>query len=356
MLKTLKAKLQLSRDLIRRRIGIWLFDTTKTLPTIKTFPKKIVLVRWDAKYGDAIVSSWFIREIKKIDANIKVEIITTQDMAWIFKDYFYADTIHLSKKRPDYTSLYKLAKSIHECDLVVHFSKGLKLKDIFFLKMLQTTYIAGLDDEIKLNNIKLGKKTDNQKFSTKFAHIFEYFNADKPNMEYIVPLDVNSLQRVKPLFTNKKVICFNPYGGANSRRLNRKNIGLLLDIFFLHVQETTIQFLYAPNDKEEVEYFANKYPYVSYDNESSSILDVTSQISLCNGVISVDTATVHMADGFHKPLLAIFMNNENTFNEWGPSNDKAITTFINDIYPVDVNNINLEDFEAKVILWRDKFL
>lgn len=57
-------KLQSWRDIIRRKIGIVLFDRPIT-NSLYEQRGATVFVRWDAKLGDAIVSSWVAREIKK---------------------------------------------------------------------------------------------------------------------------------------------------------------------------------------------------------------------------------------------------------------------------------------------------
>jgi len=56
-------KLQLWCDTIRRKIGVMLFDHTVKNSLYEQ--GATVFVRWDAKLGDAIVSSWVAREIKK---------------------------------------------------------------------------------------------------------------------------------------------------------------------------------------------------------------------------------------------------------------------------------------------------
>jgi hypothetical protein len=66
-IKIFLQSLQKARDHIRRKVSLFFFDRNRQ-PTA-TVRKKIVFVRWDAKLGDTIVTSWLFREIRKNDLN-----------------------------------------------------------------------------------------------------------------------------------------------------------------------------------------------------------------------------------------------------------------------------------------------
>ncbi len=66
-MKRLKLQIQRWRDAGRRCLGRWLFD--RPLATASGCQlqacRRILLIRWDAKLGDAIVSSFLFRELRK---------------------------------------------------------------------------------------------------------------------------------------------------------------------------------------------------------------------------------------------------------------------------------------------------
>ena len=77
----------------------------------------------------------------------------------LFKKHWHADQVFECGKRPSYRELFNLAKKIGHVDLVIHFTKAMKMKDLFFLNHLNPCGVASLDDEPARVDIKLYKKT-----------------------------------------------------------------------------------------------------------------------------------------------------------------------------------------------------
>ena len=256
--KSIKSSLQLWRDVRRRKIGIMLFDTAKTSLTPRKI-NRIVMVRWDAKLGDAIVSSWFFREIKKAHPETKIEVITTPGMAWLFRDHFGADKIYKSKKRPSLTDLHRLCHEIGQPDLLIHFNPYLKLKDLFFLSCSNAPLIAGLDDEISLINLKYGKITEEVHFSQKFRPLATFCNVDDIDTDYIIPKLPECEERVEAKWpVGSRVIAINPYGSGKSRRLNVDSIRRILDFLTRSYPDVKFCLLHSPEFKAEVAQLCNE--------------------------------------------------------------------------------------------------
>lgn len=150
-------KLQSWRDIIRRKIGIMIFDRPVT-NSLYEQRGATVFVRWDAKLGDAIVSSWVAREIKKKYPMQKVIAITSPNIAHLFRKYFEFDEVFCIPKRPSYNQLASLASSLGNVDYLVHFSKSMKMKDMYFIKKANPKHVIGIDDDLQCVDIKLGKK------------------------------------------------------------------------------------------------------------------------------------------------------------------------------------------------------
>ena len=137
-------ELQLARDVLRRRLGRWLFDRVRSRPA-DDGSGKVVLLRWDAKLGDAIVSSWVAREIRRAQPEREVWVVTTHAMAPLFRDHLGADRVIEVPKRPAYGELKALAHSLGRVGYLVHLGKSLKMKDIYFLNQVDACHIAGME-------------------------------------------------------------------------------------------------------------------------------------------------------------------------------------------------------------------
>lgn len=350
--KPVKSRLQLGRDRLRRYIGRLLFDRAKASST-RMDVQTVLLVRWDAKLGDAFVSSWIFRELKKQYPAIRISVITTPAMAWLFRDHFGADTVYETSKRPGYLTLYRLARKIGHTNLLVHFGQHLKLKDLFFLRLIKSDHIAGLDDDISLVDIKLGKTTKNLHFREKFRTLSALLGVSSPDMTYIIPSLPACEANIESFWPkNRPIICFNPYGSGGSRRLRAESIEKILSFLALTFPDIACCLLYAPDDRKEVEELGSKYPStVIYYKHSTHIGDVIAQMRRSLAVLSVDTSTVHIANGLAKPLFAIYNEGPKNFTEWGPNDSSDQTIFAAASYPPDINLISFEQFEQEFVPW-----
>lgn len=219
MLKKWISSIQLARDIWRRKLGFFLFDRAAEKFELKDDIKRIVLVRWDAKWGDSIVSSFVFREWRKAYPGIKIDVITTPNMSGLFKDYFSADHVYEVKKRPSYGELKILSSEIGHVDLLVHLSKALKMKDLYFMSKVQANFIAGLDDQVKLVNLKLGRITKNKHFSDKYKMLLEHTGVQQVCSDYIVPENESSAINVGQFLSaiSGPLLVFNPYGSGGAR-------------------------------------------------------------------------------------------------------------------------------------------
>ncbi len=341
MFKYLISKFQLGRDVLRRRIGILLFDKQKNTSELPMPLSNIVLLRWDAKWGDAIVSSFIFSALRATYPEIKIQVVTTPQMAELFEKYFKADKVLKIKKRPNYNELKLLAKEIGEIDALVHMSPKLKLKDIYFLDRVDTKLIIGLDDEIKLINRKLGKATKDLHFSEKFKLVLTALGADTDNLRYQVPIQNASQDMVKSFLDDHKItdfIAFNPFGNGNARKMNEETINTVIQKIKEVDNNIIIILLHSPETKALTEAVSNENENVYFFSESRSIYDAISIVFYSKSVISVDTSIVHIASGLNKPLFAIYNPDDENYAAWHPNNAQAISIFSK---KVDIPNINL---------------
>ncbi|WP_417616735.1 glycosyltransferase family 9 protein [Oceanisphaera sp.] len=304
-------------------------------------------MRWDAKWGDSIVSSFVFREWKRAYPGIKVEVITTPNMSQLFKEYFAVDHVYEINKRPSYAELSKLARDIGEADLLVHLSKALKMKDLYFMSKVKIDNIAGLDDAVELINLKLGGITQDEHFSGKYRKLLELTGVVVQSESYIVPDNKASQDKVDQFISliDEPILVFNPYGSGGSRKLNERKIKEVISVVNGENASVNIVLLTIPEKKHEVEKICADYSNVYYYADSQSIYDSIAIMRRADWVVSVDTATVHIATGLRKPLIAIYNPDEENYKEWHPNSSLSKSIFSQRVYPQDINGINLGDFK-----------
>lgn len=336
------------RDAIRRTLARWLFDKPLIGGKKDNF-KRILVIRWDAKYGDSFVSSFFYREIKKHLPHVSVEAVIPQHMEDLYLNSFHVDKVYFSDKRPGFKALKKLANHIGQTDLVIHLPEALKPRDMYFIKQLQPRFFAGQDDELIACNIKLGKNTEHKHFSEKFVAILEGLGMSRSAVDtrYIIP--ESSERRLCPTEWSEGKLRFvlNPFGNSQRRCLNFVTIKQLSQVLNQQLPHAVIGLLSSPGKNELVQQWAMELgnsvvPLLAEKNIQALIENLRE----ADGIISVDTAVVHIAAGLNKPLLAIYSADKKNYAQWRPNSQLAVTMFSES--DKDINKFSIQEFERSL--------
>ena len=351
-MKRFKQRIYRLRDAGRRTLGRWLFDRQLAVRPDCQLQRchRILLVRWDAKIGDSIVSSFLFRELKKANPGLSIEVITVDSMSALFQEQWHPDRLYLCSKRAGYRELAQLASSIGSVDLVVHFSKRFKMKDLYFIRRLAPQHLAGLDDELACVDIKLGRICTGSHFAEKFAYLLRVCGVPEVDTSYWLPSKGASEQAVQAAWPTEysPVIAINPFGAGSSRRLNKDSILRLISLVLAVAPGCGVCLLYSPKERDlaqEIEMEFSGRGVFTYA-QSKSIYDVIAQIRAADGLISVDTATVHIASALQRPLLGLYNQWEENYSDWGSNNNKSITIFSTDSY--EINGIVWHDVEQQI--------
>ena len=343
LLKRVNKLWQLARDRIRRKLGVFLFDSKVDDARYSAGDlQHLVFIRWDAKWGDAIVSSLMIKPLRKAYPDIKITIVTSATLSGYFEDYLDVDQVLVVSGRPTYRQLNSLAQKLKPVDLLIHFNMHMKMKDLYLLNKVQAKWVAGLDDDIGRVNLKLGKLTHGLHFSEKLVYLLQCLGIKEEHPKYHVPLNAEAVLKVKRFLAgiaNKPLLVINPCGGDKARRLNnantRKIISTALDVF----PAINVAVLSTPDTMPEVKKLCADVDRdnVFYYPESRTIYDAIALVLKADWVISVDTAIVHIAAGLNKPLLALYNPDELNYSDWHPNSDRAITCFSEPARTPDIN-------------------
>ncbi|MBL0611590.1 glycosyltransferase family 9 protein [Aeromonas jandaei] len=349
--------LQLARDVLRRRLGRWLFDRARSRPADDGCGK-VVLLRWDAKLGDAIVSSWVAREIRRVQPKREVWVVTTRAMAPLFRDHLGADRVIEVPKRPGYGELKALAHSLGRVGYLVHLGKSLKMKDIYFLNQVDACHIAGMDDALASIDIKLGEHTAGRHFADKFAALLDSMGIRDPDTRYVIPHSPEWEQNLAAWWpAAQQVIAFNPYGSGGARRLRPEMIARMLELMLAHCQQP-LCLLFPPGMEQEVATLRDKASEparILLSPEAPSLGGLFTQLRHSVALVSVDTATVHIAAGLNLPILGLYNpdlggGGEN-YAEWHPNTRDAMTLFSKSLTSQDINSLDMNEFEQTFVRW-----
>jgi hypothetical protein len=81
--------------------------------------RHVVVIRWDAKLGDSIVSSFFYREVKRL-TGATVTVLTVESLADLHQNDFGADRVIVTSRHPEIPELLRIWRQLGRVDAVLH--------------------------------------------------------------------------------------------------------------------------------------------------------------------------------------------------------------------------------------------
>ncbi|MCO4087372.1 lipopolysaccharide heptosyltransferase family protein, partial [Pseudomonas aeruginosa] len=146
----------------------------------------ILVPRWDAKLGDSIVSSFFFREARRLNA--RVTVLTVVELAQAHTQDFGVDQVVITNANPGVLELRRLAQQLGQVDVVVHLVGRIQPAEILFLRLLRPTRVYSLDDRLRCVNRKFGETTAGLDMAERYRRVLMDLGASMVDRKYIVPL------------------------------------------------------------------------------------------------------------------------------------------------------------------------
>jgi len=356
-LKVFLQILQKARDNIRRKVALFFYDRVRQPilhQPLATPRKQIVFVRWDAKLGDTIVTSWLFREIKKYDPSLKIVVIAPESFKSMFLNDMGVDHVIVAPKRIKFADIRRIANAVGPSQYVMHMAEHLKPKDVYLLSKLDSNYVIGLDDEVKSINIKAGVSTQGQHFADKVAVLMQHMGVSDFDQSYIVPFDAVAQARTDAWWPQRPVIAFNPIGRGNARQFSLKTATAVIERILKETKADVLVLIdptwraFAESIKQQISQ-TERVLLPTADASAHTFGDLFACVRRCQAMVSVDTATIHIATGLGKSVFGFYNPQRNdedfSFVNWQPHSKQSFSQFSKKTNPQMIDAIDLNEFE-----------
>lgn len=326
LLKRFIDRARLGRDLLRRRLAMWRWDGPN--PTTGPFVDRVVFIRWDAKLGDAIVLSWVLRELMRQRPDLEITVITSPALEPLFRQGFGVRSIFLAGKQHGWSQLPQIAHALHGARHVVHLSEIWRPRELRFVRQLAPQHVVGLDDELEMVDVKLGRRTQGAHFSARLVPWLEQLGIDTSNRQYWIPRSPAAAGKLAAAWPSGRVVGLCPYGASKLRHLSHGQIQFLVEIA-LSDSTAHVLMIVRPDQAESLrEAFAHE-PWFGrlLFEPTGDLFELCEQVANCHAVISVDTAIVHIASGLDKPMIALYADptpDTVNFQSWHANSPQAV--------------------------------
>ncbi len=334
------------RDSLRRAVVRGLLDR-QPVQTTNTV-SQVVFVRWDGKLGDTIVLSWVYRELKRARPDLRLTVLTHAALAEMHREGFGLEDVIVCAKRPGFFEILRLARQVRHAHYVVHLTESFKPRDFLFIRCVAPAEVVGLDDSARCVNVKLGHRTAQRHFSEKLLPWLQSLGISAPDLTYMIPRADAAQDDQASLRGQRPVTGFCPVGAGGNRRMSDRAVIALVQIM-RRVSGHRVLLLVASDQTERMRRIIEilSDAEVCLPDNARSLNDLFDNVRRCDCIVSVDTATVHIAAGLSKPQLALYnpdSSEHQNYPNWHPNSGKAQTLFADRVDPQHIDAVDRHKF------------
>jgi ADP-heptose:LPS heptosyltransferase len=318
--------------------------------------KKVLMLRYD-KIGDMIITTPVFRELKTQYPNIEINVLASKSNAIILKNNPYIDKVYLNNKNNlflDFPLLLKLRRL--NIDVCFEFDHSVVRHAIIRLIIINPKKVISVNkkgrygvDGLDLNiyDYYTDKRKDAH-FRDIWLDILKPLDVIPVSNKYDIFLEKEHENRANTYikkYKNKLLIGINLEGKVKGKKIHYQELNEICEGLFNINTDIQIIIITEPDKEQNIEkeIINMNLNYVSQAYRTNSILEAAALINKLHMIISPDTAIVHIASTFNKPVISIHENNYESYKLFAPCSELSRTIFSN-------NTKSLEGFSVAALL------
>ena len=309
--------------------------------------KHLVVLKVDGKLGDTEVMSHFYRNVLDLPHKPKLTVVCPENLVPIYRDVLKVSAVYPISRKPKQLEIEAVCANIiaadGKVDLVLSTEPNYRPRDFIFNYCLKPDYIAGCDPRLKEINLFLfhPQKYD-QPIALAFAALLQRGGVEPSPIAYVPFITPESSAHVRAnleLPEHDRYIGINPCGASSSHQLTPEVVATITHMILAAHPDSRVLLL-APRSRQD---FIDATLNLLSDDEKAligsrirllpeqcSVIDYCTYIDNLRGLITVDTAAVHLACASDVPQLSFYNGNMVESTRWAPvytCDDPAGCTF-----------------------------
>jgi len=329
----------------------------KQINTIDLNRYNTLLIRTYNAFGDAIITTPVIREIKLKYPHIQIDVIASNKNQDFFKKNKYINTVYTLSHKPSIKEILNILSLCRNrypifIDLwgKISFIQLLTFRlfnsEIYLAvspeESFREKYFIGTED-LRMYDIVFGKdlKIHQRDRMLDLLNICSIIPVTKEYDIFYSNQDKMKATSFVKQYGSSKLIGFSYHGSRDENTLSKIDATNIIKNILLKNNEIVIILFYEEdyfNEATEIiQAVNNQNCILSY--KTNSFFEFTALVDKCDTIISVGTATLHIASTFNKNIIAIYPNTQYYRNFDPFSKRKTSLVFVKDI-----KNISYEQY------------
>lgn len=331
-------KLDFTRYLYDRKI-----KSTVDLATIH----KVLVLRHDDKIGDMVVSTILYRELKS--KNFQIDVLAGKKNHCIIEKNPHINKVWIyeDNKEQQYLQAKKLANEKY--DLVIEMGDIVTPEDIRLLSVLNPKHAIGFNkDKINFYSISIPYSRWEEHITTRYIQLLEKLDIKDVSTGYDIYIPEHIQHEVFSFWEKLSanfIVVLNPFAADEKRDLSAQQVEKIINTIKEVLPSSSIILI-----GEQKKLSACHYQDVII-NPCKHLLAAAEIIRKADLVISPDTAIVHLAAAWKKPMICFYGNDMHgsfvNSDVWGPGYDLAVQLKSQDQHHT-ISTIPLEKIESVI--------
>lgn len=296
--------------------------------------KHLVVLKVDGKLGDTEVMSHFYRNVLDLPHKPKLTVVCPDNLVPIYRDVLKVSAVYPISRKPKQPEIEAVCAQIlaaGKVDLVLSTEPNYRPRDFIFNYCLKPDYIAGCDPRLKEINLFLFHPLKyDQPIALAFAAFLQHGGVEPSPISYVPFITPESSAHVRAnldLPEHDRYIGINPCGASERRRLTPAVVATITHMILAAHPQSRVLLLVA---RQEQEYLDAVLKQLSDEEqklvgsriqllpEQCSVIDYCTYIDNLRGLITIDTAAMHLACASDVPQLSFYNDDPINYGRRAP--------------------------------------